>query len=95
MDGCRLFCLFAKNWSHGILGLLQHNRGNSGHRISSAPGLFMTAEQTFSALFDHLVGGHKQGLWHNEAEYLRGLEIDHQFELGWLLDRQVRRAGSV
>ena len=52
-------------------------------------------EQTFSALFDHLVGGHKQGLWHNEAEYLRGLEIDHQFELGWLLDRQVRRAGSV
>src|SRR5438132_11867764 len=25
MDGCRLFCLFAKNWSHGILGLLQHN----------------------------------------------------------------------
>ena len=22
MDGCRLFCLFAKNWSHGILGLM-------------------------------------------------------------------------
>jgi hypothetical protein len=33
-------------------------------------------KRTFSALFDHLVGGHKQGLWNSEAEYLRGLEID-------------------
>jgi hypothetical protein len=33
MNGCRLFCLFAKNWSHGILGLLQHNPTESGRSI--------------------------------------------------------------
>ena len=26
MGNCRLFRLFAENWSHGILGVLQHYR---------------------------------------------------------------------
>ena len=44
---------------------------------------------TRDLLFDHLVGGHKQGLRHCQAERLSGLEIDDQFDLGGLLDRQV------
>jgi len=27
--------------------------------------------------------------WHVEAERLRGLEVDHQLELGRLLNRQI------
>jgi hypothetical protein len=38
-------------------------------------------------LFDDLVGDGEQRRWHVEAEGLRGLEIDHQLELGGLLDR--------
>src|SRR5690348_13221696 len=41
------------------------------------------------ASFDYLVGACKQGGWHFEAERLGNLEVDDQFELGGLLDRQV------
>jgi hypothetical protein len=42
MDGCPLFCLFAKNWSHGILGLLQHyppatDIDRCGRHVSNVP----------------------------------------------------------
>jgi hypothetical protein len=33
-------------------------------------------------LLDHLVGNGKQGRWHGQAEGLRSLEIDGEFELG-------------
>jgi hypothetical protein len=43
-----------------------------------------------TALFDHLVGGGEQRLWHREAERFGGLEIDDQLELGRSHDRHVR-----
>src|SRR5438874_2999737 len=40
-------------------------------------------------LFDHLVGADEQRLWHRQTERHGRLEVDHQLEFGWLLDRQV------
>jgi hypothetical protein len=34
----------------------------------------------------HLVGAGEERRWHVEAERLRGLEVDGQFELRWLLN---------
>jgi len=42
-----------------------------------------------AASFNHVVRGSEQRLWNTEAECLRRLEIDDQFEFGRLLDRQV------
>ena len=42
-------------------------------------------------LFDHIVGTGEQRGRDFEAKRLRGFEIDHQLEFGWLLDRQVGR----
>ena len=41
--------------------------------------------------FDDLVGTGEQQLRHAQAQRLGSLQIDHQLELGWLLDRQIRR----
>jgi hypothetical protein len=38
---------------------------------------------------DHLVCGGQQRLRDGEAERLGGLEVDHQLEPGWLLNRQI------
>jgi hypothetical protein len=46
-------------------------------------------------LFDHLVGASEQQRRHVEAERLRRLEVDHQLELGWLLNRQIARLDSL
>src|SRR5215510_7688773 len=46
-------------------------------------------QRSKSLLLDHLVGGHLHDQRHREAERLGGPKIDHQFELGWLQDRQV------
>src|SRR5258707_12938415 len=41
------------------------------------------------ASFDHLVGAGEHG-WRNiKADGLRGIEIDHHLEPGWLLDRKA------
>jgi hypothetical protein len=38
-------------------------------------------------LLDYLVGPHQHFLRNRHADLLRGIEIDHQFELGRLLNR--------
>ena len=42
-----------------------------------------------SSLFNHLVGQLLQMQGHIKAERLRGLEVDHQLELGGRLNRQL------
>ncbi len=42
-------------------------------------------------LLDHVVGGHLDDHRNVEAQCLRGFEIDHKLEFGWLLDRDVGR----
>jgi hypothetical protein len=43
------------------------------------------------ASLDHLVGPCEQYRRYIQADRFCGLEVDDQFELGWLLDRQVAR----
>ena len=45
--------------------------------------------QQHNFLFNHLVGAHEYGRRNGQAQRLGGLGIQHQFELGRLLDRQV------
>ena len=40
-------------------------------------------------LFDHLVGEREQRSRNVEPKCLRGLEVDHQIEFGWLLNRKI------
>src|SRR5207249_4006398 len=44
---------------------------------------------------DHLVCGSKQRGRKANAARFGSLEVNHQLELGWLLDRQVARAGAL
>jgi hypothetical protein len=46
-------------------------------------------KRTSAASFDHIVGEREQPVGNLEAERLRGLEVDGQFELRGLYDRQV------
>ena len=42
-----------------------------------------------NTLLDHLVGALHEGLRNRNAENLGGLEVNHQFELGWLLNGEI------
>src|SRR6476659_3916110 len=53
------------------------------------------APQQTTALFDHLVGALQKRRRHFDAKRLCGLQIDHQFELDGLLDRQVGRVRTL
>jgi hypothetical protein len=52
-------------------------------------GPFDAQRQHPGVSLDHLVSATQQGGWHIEPKRLGGLEVDHQFELGGLLDRDV------
>jgi hypothetical protein len=49
----------------------------------------------FGALLDHLVGELLEMQWHLKAKRFGGLEVDHHFELGRQLHRQLRRLGAL
>src|SRR3954451_14147449 len=65
------------------------SRSCSGMSASAKNGLM--PRRTLTSLLDHLVRAEKHCRWHVEAERPGGLQIDHQFELGRLFGRQVRR----
>jgi hypothetical protein len=58
-------------------------------RLHRHVGFVPTSEVAFS--FDHLIGAGEQRRRHAEAERLRGLQVDSQFEFCRLLDRDVAR----
>jgi hypothetical protein len=45
-------------------------------------------------LFDHLVGAREQRRRNFDAQRLRRLQVDDQFEFGRLLNRQISRLGT-
>jgi hypothetical protein len=47
------------------------------------------------ASFDDFVGLRKKCLWHAKTKSFCSLEIDHQFEFGWLLHGEVGRFCSL
>jgi hypothetical protein len=51
--------------------------------------------QQTALLFDHLVGAGEQRRRHGEAERLRSLEVDHQFQVSGKFDRQIARRHPV
>src|SRR5205085_7312252 len=67
--------------------------GYSFQVIRSARPKVLVPEVT--ALFDHLVGEREQFWRYGQAERVRSLEIDHEIELGRLLNRQVRGLGAT
>src|SRR5215470_19810709 len=44
---------------------------------------------------DQFVGNYAQPPWYGDVELLRSLEINDKLEIGWLLNRQVRRLGAL
>jgi hypothetical protein len=58
-------------------------------------GSHVDPERWWGALFDHFVGAQQNRLRQRNAECLGGSQIDHQLELGGLLDRQIPRLCSA
>ena len=70
---------------HNNAGRLPHLCARSRH----------WAVQQFTSSFDYVVGTSEQRRRNVNAEHLRSIEIDHQLDLGRLLDRQVRNFGAL
>ena len=65
-------------------GLSRDQRASrANHRGRYAPKVAPRAS------LDHLIRAKQQPLRNGEAERVRSLQIDHELEFGWLLDRQV------
>jgi hypothetical protein len=62
---------------------------NSDTRVIALQASGVLAGSTRRGLFDHLVGAPDQRVGNVDAERLAGLQVDDQFDLGCLLDRQV------
>src|SRR5882724_1857111 len=62
-------------------------RSRSGHQPTGRPWLCV--------LFDHFIGAYQEGFRNDDAEHPGGFEIDKQFELGGLFNRQVSRLCSL
>src|SRR5262245_604526 len=60
--------------------------GNYAFTAASAPGLRLSV--------DHLIRPQQQRRRDGEVERFSGLEVDHQLELGGLLDREVTWLGA-
>src|SRR5215213_1605540 len=67
------------------------------HLIRFLKGTLREIRGRFSreALLDHLVGLSEELLWDVETQRLGGFEVDDQLECGRLLDRHVRRIGTL
>src|SRR5450759_3369216 len=55
----------------------------------------MCQTRKWPALFDNLVGCHKQCLWHSEAELLCGFKVQHQLKPRRTFNRNIRRLCST
>src|SRR5438067_2106955 len=61
-----------------------HNRTHAPQQTTS-----------YDDLFDHFIGAGEQGRRYFEAKFLRGFEIDNEFELGRLHHREVGRLRAL
>src|SRR5215831_18098659 len=59
------------------------------HRVRTVIFLFMRHPSIAPLSFDHLVGSRKHVRRNRQPDLFRGLQIDDELELSWLLDRQI------
>ena len=62
-------------------------------RLRATSQLISAANSTIS--LDHLVSTGQECLRHRKAQRFGGLEVDYQFKLGRLLDRDIGRLGAA
>jgi len=85
---CARISMMARSANAPPKGRIQKRKTNDLQIITS--DLQRTAgAQQICTLFDHLVSKHKQFIRHGEAERLRALEVDDQFQFHRLLHRQI------
>jgi hypothetical protein len=85
------------------LWVKRYRSGRSRH-VSFAPGSDRIADirdwqpranDGSRASFDDLVGGRQQARREIQSERFRRCSIKHQFELGWLVERDLRRLRAL
>src|SRR4030095_10317143 len=76
-------------------GSLQVSGRMSSTSRSAQQGTVMPSRSARACLLDHLIRLEKKRRGDGQAERLGGLEVDDQLELRGLLDRQVRRLGTL
>jgi hypothetical protein len=82
---------------HTVVHIGSMNRSFAGDNALKALGLTRSvkgAVRVFSVLLNHLVRSRQDVRRNGQADLFGCFEIDHELELGRLLDRQVGRLGS-